>query len=468
MIERATEREPGAFRVHYALADASHYVQPGSALFEEALARGVSYYVPGLCLPMLPRALSEGIVSLNPEVDRRALIFTITLDAAAQVVGTELARGRIRSRAKLTYDGVQALYDDASRSPLRDQPYTASLELLAEVGRLRIAEARERDVVQFNRTNLEVAITADGRQLTLEREGRNDASRYNEQISLLCNIEGARFLVEGGNPDAQPVYRVHAAPDPRSLEHLERVIRSMVDLHHLDPKLWSWRLAKGAGEHDGHSLGLAAYLDRLASTAVEQAGVRAAIERQVLIANRRSEFTAEPGRHFALGVNPYSRFSSPMREVVGVFTHKEALEKLGLVDPGASPRADEALRARVIRAANRAKERQGRLTKEVNTLALDQLFGEQLAQTTQQRPIYRGTIVGLKPTRIYVTIDEPPMDLKVRVEDLEPQLGKLQLAKRQPALLRSPGKAPDLRLGDPIALRISRRDRRGRWRLALA
>ena len=133
------------------LADAAHYVRPQSALFAEAMARGASFYLPGYNVPMLPRELSEGIVSLNPGVDRRALVFRIQLAGNGEVEDTELIRGRIHSRAKLTYDGVQAFVDRPGASPIAGQAYADSLELLGAVGELRIARAEDRDVVRYDR-----------------------------------------------------------------------------------------------------------------------------------------------------------------------------------------------------------------------------------------------------------------------------------------------------------------------------
>jgi ribonuclease R len=89
--------------VHYAIADASHFVRPGTALFAEALRRGTSFYLPGLVTPMLPRRLSEDVISLGPAALRRALVFTIRLDERGRRVAAKVERARVRSRAKLAF-----------------------------------------------------------------------------------------------------------------------------------------------------------------------------------------------------------------------------------------------------------------------------------------------------------------------------------------------------------------------------
>ncbi len=454
-------RDGEGFRVCYALADAAHFVPADSALFAEALKRGASFYLPGLCVPMLPEALSEDLVSLNPQVDRRALIFDMRLAPDGASRSTRIARGRIRSRAKLSYEGVQAYYDQGQGHPLADQDYTPVLDLLAEVGRLKLAEARRRDAVRFNRADVEVERGRDG-ALVIVARARLDSSLYNEQISLLCNSEGARLLASqrGDSEAAQAVYRVHDAPPPQSLKRLERVLEHLARVHRLDRDVWCWH--RGAES-------LADLLERLPVDG-PQAPLRDAVERQVLLTNQRSVYSAEPGLHYALGVTPYSRFSSPMREVVGVFTHKEALEQFSLVPAAKSPTADEELRELVIQAANRSKQLQGRLNKDVIKLAVDALFEHDLHQPMTERPARPATVMGLSAHRLYARLDDPPVDLKVYLDDLQARLGvELALDDSEVELVARGASRPRFAIGDRINLRVADYDRnRHRWHLVPA
>src|SRR4029078_8753543 len=101
-------REGDGYVVRYALADAACFVRPGTAVFAEALARGASFYFPGLSIPMLPRPLSEGIISLNPDGPRRALTFEVHLGSRGEILRTQLVHSRVRSRKKLAFGDVQA------------------------------------------------------------------------------------------------------------------------------------------------------------------------------------------------------------------------------------------------------------------------------------------------------------------------------------------------------------------------
>jgi len=460
-IEAVPQGEGGGFDVYYALADASHYVRPGTALFDDALSRGASFYLPGLTIPMLPRALSEGIVSLNEGVLRRALVVLTRVAQDGRALDTRIFRARIRSRRKLTYDGVQAFYEDPASSPLSGQPFTPTLERLRAVGRLRMALADEHDVVRYNRVSVAIDIGEDGRRFTAVGDLRNDCERYNEQISLLCNIEGARFLVaaSGGDTPAQPIFRVHPAPEPPRLEELVHLIDGVVAAHDLDPVTWRWRRRDGRGRGES----LATYLERLPREG-DAWPLFLAVQRQALVVNQRSSFQAEPGMHYGVGAPYYSRFSSPMREVVGIFTHKEALE--ALAGQPANP-ADEALRERVIEAANRSKEVQRQLTKEANLLVIDALLRADLARPERERPWRAGAMLGMKFDRLYVQLDAPPIELKVYLKDVAAAVGGVAAEAGPVVATVSRGDAvAALKVGDALRLRVAGYDeQRRRWLL---
>ncbi|TNF38283.1 MAG: RNB domain-containing ribonuclease [Deltaproteobacteria bacterium] len=456
-------RDDGGFDVLYALADASYYVRPGTPLFDDAVARGASFYLPGLTVPMLPRPLSEGIVSLNEGVLRRALVVETRVADDGHAVATRIYRARIRSRRKLTYDGVQAYYDDPAASPLAGQAFTATLEHLRAVGRRRMALADAEDVVRYNRVSLSVGVAGpDGRRFTAVGDARNDCERYNEQISLLCNIEGARFLVAaaGGEVPSQPIFRVHPAPEPPRFEELVAVIDGVVAAHGLDPAVWRWRRRDAAG---GEGESLAAYLERLPREGAAWP-LFLAVQRQALVINQRSSFQAEPGMHYGVGAPYYSRFSSPMREVVGIFTHKEALEALAGEAGGDD---DEALRERVIEAANRSKEVQRQLTKEANLLVIDALLGEDLARPEGERPWRAGFVLGMKFDRLYVQLDAPPIEVKLYLKDIAAAVGGSAAPDGDVVATVTRGDAEvALRVGDAVRVRVAGYDEaRRRWLL---
>lgn len=455
-----------AWVVRYALADASYYVRPGSALFAEALSRGTSFYLPRLAVPMLPPSLSEGIVSLNPQVLRRALVMTTSLDAEGRILESTICRARILSRAKLSYHGVQRYFDDPASSPLAGQAFEPSLRRLREVGEVRIAQARARDVVPYNRVQVEIHVE-DGESAEAEHvltftargEMRNDVERWNEQLSLLCNMEAARILAESHEaPHVQAVFRVHPSPSRPALEALARTIGAIVETHGLDPAVWAWRPRALFGD-EGESL--ADYIDRLPADGPRWR-IRQAIERQAMYAGESSTYSVERGPHWGVGAEGYSRLSAPMREVVGIFTHKELLEALG--DPQDAPDAarDEQLRLEVVHAGNRARTVQRNIDKAANKLVIDELLRHDLALAVEDRPWRTGTLLGLKGSRLYVEFDDPPIEVKVYPDHLEAQLnGALALGDSRVSA-HCDGTA--FALGDALRLRVDRYDEaRDRW-----
>lgn len=455
------ERRAGGYTVWYAIADPAWCVRPGTALFAEALRRGATYYLPGLVIPMLPRELSEGTVSLNPGVDRRALVFEVRLDGEGRVERTEIHRARVRSRVKTSYDAVQRYLDgDGPGGELADVRgrTAASLQLLAEVGRLRLALAEARNVVALRRTEISVSLAgARGLRFVAVADPRNDVERYNEQISLLCNIEGARFLHRGDidGDGVEPIYRVHQAPSNERLDELADQIDALIRIHRLDEDRWGWRRGRGS---------LAAYLDALPVDG-RYARLASSIHRQVMLTGGRSQFATAPGIHYGVGAEIYGRFTAPMREVVGIYEHQETWEKLS----GAPAVQGGALREQVVEAANRARQTQRELDREVNRRVLDQLFGDDLRQPLEGRPRRRGTVLGISRSKVHVGLDDPPIDVKVYIYHLKRQLGDRVAQGRDRMTLRDPANGQRLRVvGDAVAVRtLDRDEERDRWRLEL-
>lgn len=451
------EKSDMGFLIYYAIADASYYVKNGSALFREALKRGATYYMPSFCVPMLPRALSEGIVSLNPGVERRALVFAMKIDHEGNSCGTECVRGRIHSRVKLSYDGVQRFYDGLVDDPAWNE-FSGSLIALQDAGRILCERSSGRGVVGYDRYELNVEINNSGDALICSDEPRNDAARWNEQVSLLCNMEGARLSAEklsGENNHGHPVFRVHEPPEAASLDRLTAIIRSLIEMHSLDPKVWAW-------DRDNETL--AAYADRLPVSGAHS-GITEAIIRQIILTNRKSVFSQVPGGHYGLKVRLYGRFSSPMREVVGIFSHKELLESLGLQAP-APDEQDVVTRETVINISNMARETQKKLDHYIDSIIIDQLFSPDITSPDDRRPVHGGTILGMKDSRMYVLLDSPRLEVKVYTEDIERQAGcTLSYEFHELKCADGSGNSCRFRAGDRVELKVIKKDELGKWRL---
>lgn len=436
----AIEPRDDGFVVWYALADAAWFIRPGDALYEDSIARGATYYLPGLVVPMLPRILSEDVISLNANVDRRAMVFELTLDAEGVCTDRKIHRARVRCRHKLDFQGVQAFLDGAEVD--WDTDVQDSLRLLETVGRLRIALAESRGVVQYRRTEVDVKL--DGLQFVALDGPRNHVEKYNEQISLLTNVQGARFLLEhDGHPETHAIYRVHEAPAESRFAELVTLSQQVAAAFDLPADPWIWNPATSS---------LADWLDRLPA-----GSVAAGLHRQAMVVNRPSHFASSPGQHFGVGADVYGRFTAPMREVVGIFLHQEVWETLG-VTPSDDKHA-EALRERVIAVSNAARERQRMFNREVNRLVLDDLFAT-------PNGTWSGAVLGLTPTRIHVRLDRPQVDVKVYTAHVGRHLGG-ELTFVDGSHMCDANGTTVVRLGDRVDVKVIERDsRRDRWNLA--
>ena len=453
-----TQNDSAGYRVQYALADAAYYVTPGSALFREAMQRGVTYYTPLLAAPMLPPVLSEGLISLNPGKTRRALVFDMLLGEDGRVLSTAIVRATIKSQAKLSYESVQSYLDTDATHPYENEPWSRSLHLLKELGEKLIQRALDRDVIPFNRTEPDIVIS--NNRISLFQRKRVRTEKYNEQISLLCNMEGAQLLVgfTEDNPKLQAIFRAHDAPLEGRLRGLRTLIDNFVEQAGLSAQ-WQW--------HKDQSL--AEYIDSLPDTEAARGKVLA-IERQVLISNQASEYRKEPGRHHALAASSYARFSSPMREIVGIFTHKELLEALHMDTSHALSNSnatvdDNALRESIIDIANQSRQTQKQINKAVEFLALRNMLDTDLS--TRPAPRRRGIVMGFRRDRLYVACEEIAVDLKVTQSDLEAQYNTGYTITELSATPESDA-APTWLLGDTVYLSTHSYDAaKNRYRLEL-
>ncbi|PZR53541.1 ribonuclease II [Xylanimonas oleitrophica] len=195
--------------VRYAIADVAAFITPGSALDVEVHRRGTTVYGPDIRTPLHPPALSEGAASLLPEEDRPAVLWTIGLDGSGEITSATVTRATVRSRTRLTYGEAQSALDDGTAPE--------SLQLLADVGRLRQERERDRGGVSLDVPEQEVVQRPDGSfglsfRRTLPVEG------WNAQISLLTGIAAARMMRDAG----VGIVRTLPAADPRDVARLRR------------------------------------------------------------------------------------------------------------------------------------------------------------------------------------------------------------------------------------------------------
>ncbi len=207
------ERRGSGFRVHYAIADVAAFVRPGGAIDEEAHRRGETLYGVGEKVPLHPPTISEGVCSLLPDGDRPALLWTLEVDSSGEGTDVSVERAMVRSRAKLSYEGVQADLDAGRADPV--------FGLLREVGQLRQARERERGGISLQLPDQEVDCQ-DGRWALSFRQPL-PVEGWNAQISLLTGMAAAHLMMQG----KVGTLRTLTPTDPRDVQRLQRVAKAL-------------------------------------------------------------------------------------------------------------------------------------------------------------------------------------------------------------------------------------------------
>lgn len=289
------------WRLIVAIADVAHYVEPDSALDREAFHRGTSVYFPNRVLPMLPEALSNGLCSLNPHVDRLCLACEMRVDSHGKVTRSRFFEGVMRSSARLTYTKVAAYL--ANPAAAHDSQVESAGELLRNLHALykALAGARlRRGALDFDVPELKVHFDSDGRIAALVEQPRNDAHRLIEECMIAANVEAARFLKKHRIPT---LYRVHGQPEEEKLQQLRQFLQGFgiqlpVD-RDLSPK------------------DLSAVLDKVVGN--EEAQL---IQTVVVRSLPQAVYQPENIGHFGLALPEYAHFTSPIRRYPDLMVHR--------------------------------------------------------------------------------------------------------------------------------------------------
>lgn len=295
-----TLRDDGSAQIGIHIADVSHYVLPGSKLDEEALMRAFSTYLVDRTIPMLPEVLSNGICSLNPDVDR--LTFSVWLEVSndGHFGPPQFGRTVIHSDKRFTYEEAQAVLD-AGQGLYRDE-----LTLLNKLAK-KMRDAREQaGSIDFEQHEVRFELADDGVPLSVYRKARLDTHKLIEEFMLLANksvAEYMRDLAKGAKHSF--VYRVHDHPDREKLKDLATFVKALG--YHLE-------LSK-----NGDVTGTA--LNRLFKD-VEGKPEEGLIKTTGLRSMAKAAYTPLNIGHFGLALPAYAHFTSPIRRYADLLVHR--------------------------------------------------------------------------------------------------------------------------------------------------
>ncbi|MDI1352473.1 MAG: VacB/RNase II family 3'-5' exoribonuclease, partial [bacterium] len=214
------KKPKGGYQLYVAIADVSNYVAKDSALDKEAARRGNSVYFPGKVVPMLPEALSNGLCSLNPHVDRLCMVAEMAISEDGKIARSRFYRGVIHSQARLTYTQVGAWLAEGKTDDTH-QPVWPMLSSLYELYQILVTTRKARGAMDFETTETRIEFDENKKIKCIVPVIRNDAHKLIEECMLAANVATARFLEKAEIPT---LYRVHAIPEEDKITALRQFL----------------------------------------------------------------------------------------------------------------------------------------------------------------------------------------------------------------------------------------------------
>ena len=294
------QKQGKGWKLWVAIADVSYYVRPKSALDTEAYNRGNSVYFPNRVVPMLPEKLSNGLCSLNPQVDRLCMVCEITLSAKGKMTDYQFYEAVMNSHARLTYNKVAKILEKDTALCERYASLVPHLQDLHDMYQALVKARQQRGAIEFETIESKFIFNALGRIERIEPVARNDAHKIIEECMILANIASANFMEKHQEP---ALYRIHAVPSEEKLT----VFRSF--------------LAEcGLSLSGGNKPTPTDYAQLL-----EQIKLRPdheLIQTMLLRSMSQAVYSADNIGHFGLALEEYAHFTSPIRRYPDLTLHR--------------------------------------------------------------------------------------------------------------------------------------------------
>ncbi|WP_213072630.1 MULTISPECIES: ribonuclease R [Acinetobacter] len=294
----AEKRPGGGYRVVVAIADVSHYVRIGKPLDDEAQERGTSVYFPHFVLPMLPEALSNGLCSLNPNVDRLCMVCDLNLSRAGRVTSYEFYPSVMHSKARLTYTQVAQYFDGDSQAVPEDRNVRKSLNTLFQLYHVLKDLRAQRHAMEFETVETYMTFDELGGINEILPRTRNDAHKLIEECMLLANVAAAEYALKNEVP---MLYRVHEPPEFSRIQK----VRDFV-------KLLGLKFPEQPTQADYQAV-IEATKDRIDAPSIHAVLLRSMMQ---------AYYGAKNAGHYGLAYEAYTHFTSPIRRYPDLLLHR--------------------------------------------------------------------------------------------------------------------------------------------------
>ena len=415
------EKTPQGWRLGIHIADVSHYVKQKSPLDREAWTRGNSVYLVDRVIPMLPEALSNGICSLKPGVDRLAFTVFADIDRRGKTACIRFAKTVIRSAARLTYKEALGILQNPGRNDTLAENVRAAWEAASLLRKRRFAAGS----LDLDFPEVKVRLDAKGKPVRLERIDNDISHQLIEEMMLLANELVARELKIKRQP---AIYRIHESPDPEKLLEFRE-----------------FAAARGVASGD---LTNREELSKLLA-ALRGQPHEPAVKIALLKSLKRARYAPDPAGHYGLAKPDYTHFTSPIRRYSDLVVHRALERMLGLAKSGPDARSLALMADHISsteRVASDAERESVRLKK-------FEYFEMQVARKTGQT--FRATIMDVRNFGMFVDLPDFLIGGLVHISSLAgdffvPDLAKGRLVGRKTR--------KTYRVGDEVEVVVARTD----------
>ena len=423
-----TRTSDGGFELGVHIADVSNYVKPGTELDNEAFSRATSVYYADQVVPMLPKALSNGICSLNENELRLAFSCLMRLDKEGNLTDYRFVKSIIRSRVKGVYSEINALLAGTADAEIKakyadviDQ-LPAMKELYGHRARLR----KERGCMDIESGEVKLILDENGRCIDVKKRTSGESESMNEEFMLLANQCAAHFARVKQIPF---VYRVHEEPNAEKLERLHTLLQ-----------------ACGINDHFAKDVPtpkeLSAILEGVRGTPYEQI-----INTGMLRCMSKALYEEKPKGHYGLVLKDYAHFTSPIRRYPDLAIHRIMTDMLKGTEK-------ETMILRYTDFAERASKQSSE--REVIAMQIERKAEDCYKAEYARRHLgecYEGTISGVTQRGLFIELDNG-VEGFVPASSLTPSGTSLTEGVR----LTDPASGKTWSLGDKMMITIVRAD----------
>lgn len=415
----------GGYQLYVAIADVSHYVKVDSALDKEAARRGNSVYFPGQVVPMLPEALSNGICSLNPKVDRLCMVAELAIDADGNISRSRFYRAVIHSHARLTYTQV-ANWLNQGKTDSAHATLWPTIETLYALYQVLLKSRKHRGAIEFDTTETKIEFDENRKIQKIVPVMRNDAHRIIEECMLAANVSTAKFLQKEGIPT---LYRVHPAPEEDKIIALKQFLEEM-----------GYKL--GGGQKPTPK-DFQAVMSQLVGKPEKHL-----VETVMLRSLKQAQYIESNDGHFGLAYAAYTHFTSPIRRYPDLLIHR-AIGHIIDKQPEAKYEYNEEEIGRLGKHCSQTERRADDATREVVAWLKCEFMQDKLGQ------VFNGRISAVTGFGIFVELEDFYIEGLVHVTSLKNDYYAFDSSKHR--LVGERG-GHVYRLGDDLQVMVARVD----------